>query len=97
MRKAKVASSEKDWHATLFILSSPLLAKKCSKYVKSRKILFPELMEAAGPWSSSEKALVKLAAALFNSSWKVDINDAFWSLDINNTNLAIEALKIRFQ
>jgi len=53
-------------------------------------------MKAAGPWSSSEKALLRLAAALFNSSWKADINDVFWSLDHDNVNLALEALKIRF-
>jgi len=41
------------------------------------------LLEAAKPWISSEKGLVKLAAALFNGSWKADINDVFQSLAVS--------------
>lgn len=97
MAKAKAKESQFEWAAALFLLSSPLLAKRCAKYIKPRSICFTELMEAAKPWSSSEKALVKLAAALFNSSWKADINDIFWSLDLDNTDLALEAIKFRFR
>lgn len=97
LKKAQVKESEADWRAALFLLSSPLLAGKgAARYVQPRKIELSDLMKAAGPWSSSEKALLRLAAALFNSSWKADINDVFWSLDHDNVNLALEALKIRF-
>lgn len=97
IKKAKAGDSEKNWRATLFLLSSPLLARRCAKYVERQKILFPRLMEESRPWSSGEKALVKLAAALFNNSWKIDVNDIFWSLDDDNTALALEAIKIRFR
>lgn len=97
MAQAKAKESEAPWVAALFLLSTPLLAKKCAKYVKPRKIYFSELIEAAKPWSSSEKAIVKLASALFNSSWKADINDIFWSLDLDNTDLALEAVRFRYR
>ena len=97
MGKATAKDSESDWAAALFLLSSPMLARRCAKHVKPRKISFTELMEETKPWSSSEKALVRLAAALLNNSWKCDINDAFWSLDTDNTELALEALRIRWQ
>jgi hypothetical protein len=95
--KAGITDQEKDWQAALFILSSHLLARRCAKYVNRREIGFTELMDEIKPWSSSEKALVKLAASLFNNYWKIDINDIFWSLDVENTALALEAIRIRFQ
>lgn len=94
---ALASRRERDYIAALYILSSPLLAWRCSKYVECRGIKFIALKRASAPWSSGEKALVKLAAALFNSSWKCDINDAFYSLDDSNTQLAMEALRIRFE
>lgn len=97
MAQAKAKESEASWVAALFLLSSPLLSIKCAKYIKSREIYFTELLEASKAWSSGEKGLVKLAAALFNSSWKADINDVFWSLDLDNTDLALEAIRFRFR
>lgn len=90
------AHGERDYTAALFLLSSPLVARRCSKYVEPRGIKFTALIKASAPWSSSEKGLVKLAAALFNNHFKCDVNDAFWNLDSNNTAIAIEAIKIRF-
>ena len=97
IKKAEARVSEKNWRAALFLLSSPLLGRRCAKYIKPREIGFTELMEEIKPWSSSEKALTRLAAALFNNSWKIDINDIFWSLDLDNTALALEAIKLRFR
>ncbi|MGI6328099.1 MAG: hypothetical protein ACOX1I_03945 [Dethiobacteria bacterium] len=31
------------------------------------------------------------------TSWKADVNDVFWNLDAENVDLALEALRIRFQ
>ena len=92
-------AGEKDFAAALFLLSSHLLAWKgdVAKHVRPGSIIFSKLMKKIGPWSGSEKAMVKLAAALYNSNWKVDVNDVFWSLDANNAELALEALRIRFQ
>ena len=90
---------EKDFAAAIFLLSSPLLAYKvnASKHMIPGEIRFAGLMKKIGPWSGSEKAMVKLAAAMYNSVWKVDVNEAFWRLDGGNTELALEALRIRFQ
>lgn len=87
----------KDVAAALYLLSSPLLAGKgMAEYVWPGQIRFSELIKKIGPWSGSEKAMVRLAAALYNSSWKIDINDVFWSLDEGNTEIALEALRIRW-
>lgn len=97
IKGTRARRDKKDWLAALFLLSAPLLAgKRTEEYVGCGMIRFAELKQKMKPWSSSEKAFVKLAAALFNSSWKADINDIFWSLDADNVNLALEALKIRF-
>lgn len=91
-------SRAKDFPAALFLLSSPLLARKSdvAKHVRPGSIIFSKLMEQIGPWSSGEKGLVKLAAAMYNSRWKVDVNDIFGSLDDKNTGIALEALRIRW-
>lgn len=93
---AQTRPGEKDFKAAIYILSCPLLASRCEKYIKPREIGFTDLMDDAQVWSSSEKGLLSLAAALFNSAWKADINNVFWNLDDDNTALALEALKIRF-
>lgn len=98
VKKAKARPGEKELKAALFLLSSPLLAgKDTGRYVEEGTIRFSELVSKMGPWSSGERALVKLAAALFNSYWKADVNEVFRSLDADNTRLALEALKIRFR
>jgi hypothetical protein len=48
-------------------------------------------------WSSSEKAMVKLALQLYNySNNKQNVIDTFSRLDQNNFQLAVNAIKIRF-
>lgn len=44
---------------------------------------------------TSSKKLIELGFNLFNGNNKADVLDTFSSLDENNFNLAIEALKIR--
>ena len=90
---------EKDFAAAIFLLSSPLLSRKgdAAKHVKTGQIQFSQLMKKIGPWSGSEKAMVKLAAAMYNSVWKVDVNEAFRRLDDGNVKLALEALRIRWE
>lgn len=97
MRICHKRQMENDYLAAIFLLSSPLLGKKAEKYIWPGEIRFSELMERCGVWSSGEKGLLKLAASLFNSGWKADLNDIFWSLDAENVELALEALRIRFQ
>ena len=49
-------------------------------------------------FSSSEKALFKLACNLYNSSYEsMSVNDTFRNLDPDNYKLVIESLRIRFE
>lgn len=36
---------------------------------------------------------MKLAAALFNSTWRVDINDVFWHLDADGFSVGFRSAK----
>lgn len=45
---------------------------------------------------SSGKNLLKLAFTLYNSNNKTDLSSLFTNLDKNNFNLAINAIKMRF-
>lgn len=96
VEKTECGYGEPDYMAALFLLSTPLLARRTMNHVKRRAIEFPKLLELIKPWSSSEKALVRLAASLFNGSYKADVNDTFWNLDAANINLVLKALEIRF-
>lgn len=73
----------KNFLAALYVLGAT--GKSLNKYVFPGEIHFAELTKDAAPWSSGEKALVKLAATLFNSlAWPVTVEDAFYSLDRDN-------------
>lgn len=87
----------KDYLAAAFLLSAPLLWKKSAPYIRPGGIHFSGLLEECGAWSSGEQGLLRLAASLFNCGWKADLNDVFWNLDAKNLDLALEALRIRFQ
>ncbi len=82
----------------LYILSSPLLADRTRGYVNnSPGIEFTKLMEAAKKsWNLREMALISLAWNLFNGSWPADVNRTFLELDKENTEIALEAMRIRF-
>lgn len=58
MEKANANYNEPDYVAALYLLSSPLLARRTLSYIKRRGIKFPDLFEAIKPWSCSERALV---------------------------------------
>jgi hypothetical protein len=59
-----------------------------------RAIEFEKLKQVSRAWSSSEKALLKLAATLFNEQAKV--RDVFHHLDEDNCRVALQALEIRY-
>lgn len=46
--------------------------------------------------SSSEAGLLKLGIQLYNTNGTATFHDVFRSLDIQNTNLAINAIRIRY-
>ncbi len=53
------------------------------------------LRKVSGPWSDSEKFMLKLALHLFNERNKVNLGDMDY-LDDSNKKLAIEAIKLRY-
>lgn len=95
LSKAKGGSST-EYSAALYLLSA-LDHKDISDYVASYEINFPSLLRVSRPWSTGEKALVKLASVVFNdTSFKANLGDVFRSLDEENTRVALEALRIRY-
>lgn len=96
LEKAQARRGEREYLAALYVLA--VLNKPLEQYISPRQVAFDELNKVAKPWSSGEKALVKLAAALFNSTfWKARVHDVFCSLDSSNCQVALESLKIRYQ
>ncbi|KKM13039.1 hypothetical protein SY88_00265 [Clostridiales bacterium PH28_bin88] len=94
--RAGVASSDREYRAALYVLAA--LNKPVEGYVFQRRIAFDALLKAARPWSSGEKALIRLAATLFNGhAWKAKVHDVFYILDPSNCQVALEALRIRYQ
>ena len=86
-----------EYTAAIYTLAALGKSASVIKYVLLGEIKFPALFKVAKVWSSSEKALLKLAASLFNaSSWPVPVGDVFYHLDSNNSRVAIEAIKIRY-
>ncbi|MBP3951155.1 hypothetical protein [Bacillus suaedae] len=53
------------------------------------------LQRNAGPWSNSEKIMLKLAFHLFNERYKFNLSDLDY-LDDYNKKLAFDAMKMRF-
>ena len=84
-----------EYTAALYVLAA--LGKPIEKYVQPGAIEFKKLIQASKAWSTSEKALIKLAATLFNSSvWSVKVSDVFRHLDEENTRVALQGLEIRY-
>jgi hypothetical protein len=58
---------------------------------------FSALFKTAEVWCSGERALLKLAAELFSAgTWPATIQEIFIHLDVENTQVAFQALKIRY-
>lgn len=65
-------------------------------YDFDERAIKPECLESQEvDFCSSSRRLVKLAFNLFNG-FPVDVMDIFSSLDENNFNLALQAIRIRF-
>ncbi|UII56683.1 hypothetical protein LS684_04250 [Cytobacillus spongiae] len=64
--------------------------------LETGEVKIQSLKRKAGPWSTSEKAMLNLALHLFNERNKFNLSDMD-SLDDNNKKLAFEAIKIRFR
>lgn len=67
------------------------------RYIEHEGIDFDQLLKDSEPWSSGERALVKLAATLFNSQgFPLTVQEVFYSLDRENIQAAMEAMVIRY-
>lgn len=90
------AGNDREFQSALYVLAA--VGKNMQPFVSPGTIHFSKLMKAIKPWSSGEKALVKLAATLYNdTAWPVKIGDVFFSLDSANTKVALEGLRLRYQ
>lgn len=95
LRQRAGQGNDCEYTAALYVLSA--LGKPIERFVQPGAIKFPQLKKASRAWSSSEKAMIKLAATLFNySSWPAKIGDIFYHLDKENTKVALQALEIRY-
>ena len=63
--------------------------------LSEESIRIAALRKASGPWSESEKFMLKLALHLFNDKNKVNLGDMDY-LDDFNKKLAFEAIKLRY-
>ena len=89
------AGNDREFQAALYVMTA--VDKDFSQFVEFRTVDFPSIMKASRRWSSGEKALIKLAACLFNdTAWPVKIGDVFFHLDYENTRVALEGLRIRY-
>lgn len=84
-----------EYTAALYVLSA--VGKPVEQYVHPGVIEVRKLKQASAAWSSSEKALLKLAATLFNdSTWQAKVGDVFHHLDEDNARIALQGLEIRY-
>ncbi|NLK24911.1 MAG: hypothetical protein GX309_13300 [Clostridiales bacterium] len=96
----KDGSTDKDTERTalFYILAGndDLYSKVEYIYDFKERIITPECLENGKvDFCSSSRKLIKLAYNLFNG-YPADVLDTFYILDNNNFDLALNALKIRF-
>ena len=73
--------------------------KQISQYIDEDGIHFPDLIEVAAPWSTSEKGMIHLAWELFNggpSENKWGIHNIFGRLGDPWCRVALEAIQMRY-
>jgi hypothetical protein len=93
----KKAGQGNDLEYTAAIYTLSAIGKDVREYILSGEIKYPAIFKEAEVWSSGEKALLRLSAALFNASlWKANLGDIFHHLDADNCRVAIQAIEIRY-
>lgn len=81
--------------AALYLLA--LLGSGMARYISPSEIAMDKLLEDSKPWSSGERALVRLAAHLLTPwAWPCTVDEALSSLDANNFDAALEAMRIAY-
>lgn len=81
--------------AALYLLAR--FGPRMARYVFPGEIDMDKLLEDSKPWSSGERALVQLAAHLLTPwAWPCTVDEALSSLDADNFEVALEALRIAY-
>ena len=95
LKKKAGQGNDCEYAAAIYVLSA--MGKPVEKYVQPGDINFSRMFRETHVWSSSERALTRLAATLHNAAvWPIAIYDVFYSLDEENTRVALQALEIRY-
>lgn len=85
--------------SALYVLAA-VGKEQISQYIDEDGIHFPDLIEVAAPWSTSEKGMIHLAWELYNggpSEGKWGVHDIFGRLGNPWDRVALEALKWRYR
>lgn len=86
------------WRGTLYIFTNN---SKLRNYINSHidfndhTINISGLKYVSRPWSPSEKFMLNLALHLYNERNKMNLSDIDY-LDSNNRQIALQAIKLRF-
>ncbi len=92
--ETKIPKNNVEYQAAIYCLAAT--GEPIQKYISRGGISFPALFEEADKWGSGERALIHLAAHLFNGSGKMGIAEIFSPLDEENRKVAIKALELRY-
>lgn len=102
MSKNTIPSSlmnDRYWKPLIYLFSNHSKLNQCftTKYFNfdEETVKIQSLQRIAGPWSNSEKIMLKLALHLFNPRNKFDLSDLDY-LDDFNKKLAFDAMQMRF-
>lgn len=94
-RKAARPPEDLEWRSALYVLAS-LEKEGLLDCIHDGYIDFEVLYQLSDDWSTSEKALCRLAHELYNSRGNITISQLFQDLDTDNTQVALEALRLRY-
>lgn len=91
-----LTTDDKRLVAAVYALSAMGKDERIGQYIHGHWIDLEGLLEEGIKWSSGEKALLALAANIYDSDCSANVHDVFSSLDDTNTKIALETLKIRY-
>jgi len=87
----------KSYTGALHILGGGLLRHKVERYVdlEAQEIDCQGLLEASRPWSHGERLMVQVACDMYNGSGGAILSELLDTLDDENLDLVLEAVKIK--
>lgn len=94
-RKAARPAEDLEWRSALYVLAA-IEKEGLSDCVQDGYIDFDALYQLADGWSTSEKALCRLANELYNGHGNLAISELFSNLDQENKDVVLEALRLRY-